>query len=146
MALSASVIGVAAASPAHAADCVTPYLNAVNNPPPAPSPDDVVSTEGGTLTINAEVVAAYAAAVTDHFVAATVAFGNCAAADVYSYAWGVAICELNTPGVANLLRSSNPTARYVSVVGGIVQVHYATLVADAQAIVDCAGINLQITS
>ena len=135
--LSCSVVASVAVAPVSpalaAADCVTPYLDAVSNPPAPPSATDIVQIFP-SISINGNLVAAYAVAVGNHFTDATITFVECETGNVS----GLSDCVQHTPGVAPWIFSSDPTLdRWVTVVGLDVDVHYRTLLNDALAIVAC---------
>lgn len=142
VALSGSLLAVGPATPAGAADCFTPYLTAVKNPPPAPSPSNIVIISGGTVSVDTNVVAAYGLAVTNHFANATTAYATCSALDAAAYAAGRVDCVNTSPGVVNLMTSKFPERRYVEVIAGVVHVHYANLIGDAWAVYNCSQVVL----
>lgn len=65
-------------SPARADTCLGDFQAAIENPPPRPSPSQIVNP-GPPLTIDGNVVRDYALAVSDHFSDATTAYAICAA-------------------------------------------------------------------
>ncbi|HEV2757387.1 MAG TPA: hypothetical protein VG318_16600 [Actinomycetota bacterium] len=136
-AVMASMLVVGSATPASALHCTRTYLTAVQNPPAPPAPSDVVSVVGGVITINTNVVSAYALAVTNHFASATTNYTTCQLIEGVDIARATANCVTGSAAVVNLLRNPDPTMRYVQLFGGIIQVHYATLLSDAEEIIEC---------
>lgn len=137
--LSCSVVALLVApmaSPAGAAeDCVSPYIAAVSNPPAAPALSEIVQISP-SISVNGNLVAAYAVAVATHFSNATATFAECETGNVS----GLSGCIQGTPGVAPWIYTSDPTLdRWVKVTGLDVDVHYQTMLSDARAIVACAG-------
>ncbi|MDQ3951815.1 MAG: hypothetical protein M3279_02450 [Actinomycetota bacterium] len=131
-----SVLVVPMAAPAGAADCITPFKTAVENPPPRPTVGQIVSV-GPPLTINGDVVAAYATAVADHFANATTSFALCIATSTRDSAERLATCITTSPGV----QGAGQVDRYVTVESLTVKVYHDVMLSDAGAIIDCLGIS-----
>ncbi|MDQ3981694.1 MAG: hypothetical protein M3271_03325 [Actinomycetota bacterium] len=88
--------------------------------------------------MNPSVVANYGLAVTTYYASATTTYTVCQIVEGLTLVNRYTSCITSTPGYQNLVYGANPHERYVEVVGIDIQVHHGTLLADAQAIIDCA--------
>jgi hypothetical protein len=143
VALACSVVGsllVAPMAPQASAgavrDCVTQYLDAILEAAAPPSLDEVVWEEDGTLHVDGDTALTYGNVLVVLFAAHTIDFGACLNRESIDFLNEGPDCIAATPGWQNL--SNNPPhARYVKTVGLEIQIDYGTLLADAQAVVDC---------
>jgi hypothetical protein len=138
--LGGSLLVAPMASPASAGplrDCGTQYLDAVEEEATPPSSDEVVREENGTLHIDADPALTYANQLVIDFFNHTWNYAACLNRESILFVFEGPGCISSTPGYQNL-SSGQPEARYVEVILPYeARIHYGTLLADAQAIVDC---------